>query len=216
MAESSGLVHHSWWWTFLGYFVLGVVVGAVSTVLGFIPFVGAVATIVLYPFVLTYVVAMYFQARGEGGLIDAVTGYVAPGSVGGAPAYSHQAAPYAAPGAPPMPPAPPVAGAAWQPPAPPVAGPAPAAAPVPPAPQAQAPSAQGYAPAPPPFSPPAAPVPGQALPQPPVAADDATAATQAAAAARGPGTAAGCRRCARATAARTPRAAGAAERAVTV
>ncbi len=99
MRESSGLVHGHWWWTLLAYFVLSVVVSAVSTVLGFIPFVGAVATIVLYPFVLTYVVAMYFQARDEGGLIDVVTGYVAPGSLGGAPAYSQQAAPYVPPAA---------------------------------------------------------------------------------------------------------------------
>ena len=113
LTESAGLVKGRWWWTFLAYFVLSAVVGAVSTVLGFIPFVGAVATIVLYPFVLTYIVAMYFQARGEGALIDTVTGYLAPGSLGGPAAYSQSAAPYVPPGPPPMPPvAPPPPGAA--------------------------------------------------------------------------------------------------------
>ena len=67
MGESRRLVHGTgWWWTFLVLFVLQLVVGAVSVVLGLIPFVGAVATIVLYPFVLTYIVAMYFQARERG------------------------------------------------------------------------------------------------------------------------------------------------------
>ncbi len=156
MSQSTGLVRRRWWWTLLAYFVLSLTVGAVSTVLGFIPFVGAVATIVLYPFVLTYVVAMYFQARGEGELIDVVTGYVAPGALGGAPAYSHQAAPYVPAAAAPMPPAPPAARAVWQPPAggtawqppeppsqPPVQAPASGAAPPGAAPPA-------YSPAPPP------------------------------------------------------------------
>ena len=163
MTESAGLVHRRWWWTLLAYFVLGVVVGAVSTVLGFIPFVGAIATIVLYPFVLTYLVAMYFQARGEGELIDTVTGYVAPGSFGGPPAYSQSAAPYVPPPMPPAAPPPPAAGAggAWQPPAP---GPAPAqpplAAPPPYAPPVQAPpSAPGQAGAPPAPAPPEPPPP---------------------------------------------------------
>jgi len=162
LTQSAALVRGRWWWTLLGYFVLSVVVGAVSSVLGFIPFVGAVVTIVLYPFVLTYIVAMYFQARGEGGLIDTVTGYVAPSSFGGPPAYSQQATPYVSPGAPPIAPPPPAApapGPGWVPPAagaawgPPAAAPDPSASPAVP---------QAYAPAPPPpFAPPA---PGQAAP----------------------------------------------------
>jgi hypothetical protein len=138
LPESRSLVRGSgWWWTFLILFVLWVVVGAVSSVLGFIPFVGAIATILLYPFVLTYVVAMYFQARGEGELIDAVTGYrpIVPG----VPAYSQGATPYAPPAAPPMPPA-----AQQAPPAPPAAAP-------------PLTGGQGYAPAPPPLATPSAP-----------------------------------------------------------
>ena len=61
-----------WWWTFLVLFVLQLAVGAAGTTMNMIPFVGSVAMILVYPFVLTYIVAMYFQARGEGGLIDAV------------------------------------------------------------------------------------------------------------------------------------------------
>jgi hypothetical protein len=104
MAESRRLVHGTgWWWTFLMLFVLQLVVGAVSAVLGLIPLVGAVATIALYPFVLTYVVAMYFQARGEGQLIDAVLGWPRQAPAG-SPAYSSPAAPYSTAPAPPAPP----------------------------------------------------------------------------------------------------------------
>ena len=152
MPESRTLVRGSgWWWTFLVLFVLWVVVGAVSSVLGFIPFVGAVATILLYPFVLTYVVAMYFQARGEGELVDAVTGYrpIVPG----VPAYSQGATPYAPPAAPPMPPV------AQQPPA---AAAAPAAVP-------PVTGGQAYAPAPAPLTPPATGTGSQAPPAPPQA-----------------------------------------------
>jgi len=107
MGESRRLVHGTgWWWTFLVLLLLQLLVGAVSFALGLIPFAGAVATIVLYPFVLTYVVAMYFQARGEGHLIDAVLGW--PRKVpAGPPAYSTTAAPYGTPPAPPVPSAPP-------------------------------------------------------------------------------------------------------------
>ena len=104
MGESRRLVHGSgWWWTFLVLFVLQLVVGAVSAVLGLIPLIGALASIALYPFALTYVVAMYFQARGEGQLIDAVLGWPRQASAG-PPAYSAPAAPYVAA---PLPPAPP-------------------------------------------------------------------------------------------------------------
>ena len=104
MGESRRLVHGSgWWWTFLVLFLLQLVVGAVSFVLGLIPFIGAVATIVLYPFVLTYVVAMYFQARSEGQLIDAVLGWPRQAPAG-PPAYSAPAAPYSTVPLPPVPP----------------------------------------------------------------------------------------------------------------
>jgi len=115
MAESRRLVHGTgWWWTFLMLFVLQLVGGAVSAVLGLIPVIGAVATIALYPFVLTYVVAMYFQARSEGQLIDAVLGWPRQAPAG-PPAYSAPAAPYSTAPLPPPPyGAPP---AAWSPPA---------------------------------------------------------------------------------------------------
>ena len=136
LGESRRLVHGmGWWWTFLVLFLLQLVIGAVSFVLGLIPFVGAIAMIALYPFVLTYVVAMYFQARSEGQLIDAVLGWPPPAPAG-PPAYSAPAAPYiTAPSAPPPPPPPPAYGA-------------PAAAWPPAVDQGQA-----YAPAPPPLSP---------------------------------------------------------------
>jgi hypothetical protein len=135
LRESRTLVHGTgWWWTFLVLFLLQLAVGAVSFALGMIPFVGAVATIVLYPFVLTYVVAMYFQARSEGQLIDAVLGWPKQAPAG-APAYSTPAAPSS--GAP-LPPAPPYG-----------------APPAPPAPAVD--QGQAYAPAPPPLVPPAYP-----------------------------------------------------------
>jgi hypothetical protein len=132
MGESRRLVHGSgWWWTFLVLFLLQLVVGAVSFALGLIPLIGAVATIVLYPFVLTYVVAMYFQARSEGQLVDAVLGWPRQAPTG-PPAFSVPAAPY---GTVPVPPAPPYG--------------APPAAPPPAVDQGQS-----YAPAPPPLGPP--------------------------------------------------------------
>jgi len=140
MGESRRLVHGTgWWWTFLVLFVLQLVVGAVSAVLGLVPVVGAVATVGLYPFVLTYVVAMYFQARNEGQLIDAVLGWPRQAPAG-PPAYSAPAAPYSTA---PLPPAP-------LPPAPPYAAPA---AVLPPAIE----PGQAYAPAPPPLTSPAHP-----------------------------------------------------------
>ena len=142
LAESRRLVHGTgWWWTFLVLFVLQLVVGAVSAVLGLIPVIGAVATIVLYPFVLTYIVAMYFQARSEGQLIDAVLGWPrqAPAAP---PAYSAPAAPYSTA---PLPPPPP-----------------PYVAP-PPAPPPAVDQGQAYAPAPPPL---VAPAPQTAVTQP--------------------------------------------------
>ena len=103
MGESRRLVHGTgWWWTFLVLFLLQLVVGAVSFALGLIPFIGAVATIVLYPFVLTYIVGMYFQARSEGQLVDAVLGWPRQAPAG-PPAYSAPAAPYGAPPASPPP-----------------------------------------------------------------------------------------------------------------
>ena len=114
LGESRRLVHGSgWWWTLLVLFILQLAVGAVGFALNMIPFVGFVAMIVIYPFVLTYIVAMYFQARGEGWQIEAVLAvpaaqrWTAPP---GAP-VPPGAEPYAAPPAPP-PQAP--GGSPWQ------------------------------------------------------------------------------------------------------
>ncbi len=71
-----------------------------SVALGMIAFIGAIATIVLYPFVLTYLVAMCFEARGEGQFVDAVLGWPQPAPAG-PPAYSAPAAPYSTVSAPP-------------------------------------------------------------------------------------------------------------------
>jgi hypothetical protein len=85
MRESRGLVRASgWWWTFLALFLLQLVVGAASAVLGVIPFLGTVASIALYPFALTYVVSMYFQSRREEDLIAEAVGLPRPG---GTPPY---------------------------------------------------------------------------------------------------------------------------------
>jgi len=156
MGESRRLVHGTgWWWTFLVYFLLQLVVGVASFALGLVPIVGAVATIVLYPFVLTYLVAMYFQARSEGQLVDALLGWPRQAPAG-PPAYSAPAAPY---------------GTAPVPPAPPYVAP-------PPSPPATLDQGQSCAPAPPPLTAPAHPADeakgaGQPAPQ--------TAVTQSAA-----------------------------------
>jgi len=109
LGESRSLVHGSgWWWTFLVLIVLQLAVGAAGVVLGMVPFVGSLAMIVVYPFMLTYIVAMYFQARGEGWQIDGVLA---------APAAQQWVAPPTAPptGTPyPPPPAPPADASAWK------------------------------------------------------------------------------------------------------
>jgi len=156
MGESRRLVHGTgWWWTFLVLFLLQLVVGAVSLALGLIPFIGLVATIVLSPFMLTYIVAMYFQVRSEGQLVDAALGWPRQAPAG-LPAYSAPAAPY---NTAPVPPAPQYG--------------APPAAPPPAVDQGQA-----YAPAPPPLALPARPAVGAQGTEPPTSQ---TAVTQPAA-----------------------------------
>ncbi len=87
-----------WWITFLALIVMGIVVSIVGGVLGLIPFVGTVASLLLTPFSLTYIIAMYFQSRGENALVDGVLRRVGPASWPAAP--SGGAAQY--PPAPPM------------------------------------------------------------------------------------------------------------------
>ena len=58
-----------WWTTFLALLVMSLAVGVVSGVLGIIPVIGSIASLFLTPFVLTYLVAMYFQATREERLV---------------------------------------------------------------------------------------------------------------------------------------------------
>ena len=58
-----------WWTTFLALLVMSLAVGVVSGVLGIIPVIGSIASLFLTPFVLTYLVAMYFQAMREERLV---------------------------------------------------------------------------------------------------------------------------------------------------
>lgn len=111
-----------WWTTFLALFVMSLAVGVVSGVLGIIPVIGSIASLLLTPFVLTYLVAMYFQATGEERLVGetlqrwpaslpwqavppppGVAPYQSPPAPGAAAYPPAQAPPYAAPPAPPGP-----------------------------------------------------------------------------------------------------------------
>jgi hypothetical protein len=134
-----------WWMTFFAVLLVTIVVSVVSGVLSTIPAVGGIASLLLIPFSLAYVVAMYFQSGGEGGLVDAAlrpasasapqqpaetNWQAAPGPVA-PPAY-----PPAAPSAPP--PSSTQTGSSAPSPVPPsTAGPLPPSAPAPPAPPAQ-------------------------------------------------------------------------------
>jgi hypothetical protein len=108
LRESRTLVHGSgWWWTFLVLFLLELITGAVSAVLGVVPLIGSVvASVGTGMFALTYLAAMYFQARKEDRLIDEVLGVKPPGGVPAA-TYGGTAGPYPPP--PPAPPPPPPA-----------------------------------------------------------------------------------------------------------
>ncbi len=169
ISESRRLVHDSgWWWTLLSLIIIAVVVGVVHGVVSLIPVVGAIAGIVVYPFYLTWHVAMYFQAQKQGEMIDAALDVSRPLPYSGQPAGSQPAAPYKPPAAPVMPPPPATApvppaspGAA----APPVAA---GSAPLPEEPgeaptqvteAGEAPTQAGGGPVPPPPPPPRAPEP---------------------------------------------------------
>ena len=99
MRESRRLVRGAgWWWTFAALLVLYLAAVAASTVLGLVPLAGSLAAAVLvYPFVFAYLVAMYFGARGEAALVDAVL----------APAPPYAPPPQGVPAAPEQPGAPP-------------------------------------------------------------------------------------------------------------
>ncbi|MCX6363117.1 MAG: hypothetical protein NTW58_02885 [Actinobacteria bacterium] len=67
--------------TFLTWLVGSLVVGIIVSVLNVIPVVGLIVGLLAVPFELAYVLSMYFQATGEGHLIDAAIGQ-APASPG--------------------------------------------------------------------------------------------------------------------------------------
>jgi len=66
--------------TFLTWLVGSLVVGIIVSVLNVVPVVGLIVGLLAVPFELAYVLSMYFQANGEGQLVDA--------AIGQAPAFS--------------------------------------------------------------------------------------------------------------------------------
>jgi hypothetical protein len=60
--------------TFITWFVGALVIGIVVGILSIIPVVGLIVGLVAVPFGVGYVISMYFQSIGEGGLIDAAIG----------------------------------------------------------------------------------------------------------------------------------------------
>jgi uncharacterized membrane protein len=60
--------------TFLTWLVGALVVGIIVSVLNVVPVVGLIVGLLAVPFELAYVLSMYFQANGEGGLVDAAVG----------------------------------------------------------------------------------------------------------------------------------------------
>jgi uncharacterized membrane protein len=78
MAESRRLAAApGYFTTFLTWLVGALVVGIIVSVLNVIPVVGLIVGLLAVPFELAYVLSMYFQATGEGGLVDAALGTAA-------------------------------------------------------------------------------------------------------------------------------------------
>ena len=70
--------------TFVTWLVGAVVVGVIVGILSVIPVVGVILGLVAAPFGVAYVLSMYFQANGEGHLVDAALGQApAPPGAGG-------------------------------------------------------------------------------------------------------------------------------------
>ncbi len=66
LRESRSLVHRTgWWWTALALFLLQAAIMGATLVAGFVPFAGAAVGLFTAPYSMTYLVAMYFQARRE-------------------------------------------------------------------------------------------------------------------------------------------------------
>jgi hypothetical protein len=73
MAESRDMARRlGYMTTFVTWLVGAIVVGVIVGLLGVIPVVGFIIGLVAAPFVVAYVVSMYFQARGQGAVIDEV------------------------------------------------------------------------------------------------------------------------------------------------
>jgi uncharacterized membrane protein len=70
--------------TFLTWLVGSLVVGIIVSVLNVVPVVGLIVGLLAVPFELAYVLSMYFQANGEGHLVDAAIAQApAPSGAGG-------------------------------------------------------------------------------------------------------------------------------------
>jgi len=85
MAESRKLAAAPGYFiTFLTWLIGSLVVGILVSVLNVVPVVGLIVGLLAVPFELAYIVSMYFQANGEGRLIDAAIGQTtAPSGAGG-------------------------------------------------------------------------------------------------------------------------------------
>ncbi|MFA4966117.1 MAG: hypothetical protein WC709_10870, partial [Thermoleophilia bacterium] len=108
MSASKELASRAGFWNVLGAWIVGAIVWVVvSAVLGVIPYLGSIISMLLGPYALAYTVSMYFQARGEAQLIDAALGVgpaqpaMAAPDLPAPPAYQ-PATPYTAPPAPPV------------------------------------------------------------------------------------------------------------------
>jgi uncharacterized membrane protein len=79
MAESRAMAARpGYMTTFATWLVGGIVVGVIVALLSIIPVVGVIIGLVAAPFGVAYVLSMYFQAQGEGRLIDAALGHSSP------------------------------------------------------------------------------------------------------------------------------------------
>jgi uncharacterized membrane protein len=71
MSESRAIARRlGYMTTFVTWLVGALVVGVIVGLLGVIPLVGLVIGLVAVPFVVAYVLSMYFQAQGHGALVD--------------------------------------------------------------------------------------------------------------------------------------------------
>src|SRR5450756_381901 len=85
MSESKDMAARpGYFTTFVTWLVGAIVVGVIVGILSIIPVVGVILGLVAAPFGVAYVLSMYFQARGEGHLVDAAIAQApAPRGAGG-------------------------------------------------------------------------------------------------------------------------------------